>query len=75
MVHTFLSSAHFDFDFDLTMDPATNKRRDRNEVRDILQMTRIPVQYFGDKTRESKHVCDHISDKFWEERQVHENHE
>ena len=57
---------------DLTLDPVTNKRRPRHDLREVLQMTDIAVQYFGNKTKESKSVRDCIANKFFEEKQNYE---
>ena len=53
---------------DLTADPATNKRRDREEVAAILDLTdRNQRNYTGDKTATA--IRESLPTFFWEEKQ------
>ena len=54
---------------DLTIDPSNNKRRLRNELREILQMA--DQIYFGTNSAEAKSIRDCLAERFWEERQGH----
>ena len=57
---------------DLTIDPSSNKRRPRNELREALQMTDINHGYFGANSAEAKSIRDYLAERFWEERQSYE---
>ena len=57
---------------DLTIDPSTNKRRPRNELREVLQMTNINQRCFGTNSAEAKSIRDDLAERFWEERQSYE---
>ena len=54
----------------LTIDLSSNKRRPRNELREVLHMTDINQRYFG--TNSAKSIRDYLADRFWEERQSYE---
>ena len=57
---------------DLTIDPTTNKRRPRNELREVLQMTDINQRCSGLNSAEAKSIRDYLAERFWEERRSHE---
>ena len=57
---------------DLTIDPSSNKRRPRNELREVLQMTDINQRYLGTNSAEAKSIRDFLAEIFWEERQSYE---
>ena len=57
---------------DLTIDPSSNKRRPRNELREVLQMTNINQRYFGTNYAEAKSIRDCLAERFWEEKQGYE---
>ena len=53
---------------DLTVDPATNKRRDSNEIANILDLTdRNQKNYVIDKS--AKAIQESLTELFWEEKQ------
>ena len=54
---------------DLTIDSSNNKRRPRNELREIIQMA--DQIYFGTNSAEAKSIRDCLAERFWEERQGH----
>ena len=56
----------------LTIDPSSNKRRPRNKLREVLQITDTNQRYFGTNSAEAKSIRDYLADRFWEERQSHE---
>ena len=57
---------------DLTIDPSSNKRRPRNELREVLQMTDINQRHLGTNSAEAKSIRDFLAEIFWEERQSYE---
>ena len=57
---------------DLTIDPSSNKRWPRNELREVLKMTDINQRYFGRNSAEAKSIRDDLAERFWEERQSYE---
>ena len=57
---------------ELAIDPSSNKRRPRNELREVLQMTDINQLYFGTNSAEAKLIRDYLAERFWEERQSYE---
>ena len=55
--------------FDLTFDHVTNKRRDREELRDLLDLTNTNLKNYMDKGNgNGKKVRDTITQVFWEEK-------
>ena len=57
---------------DLTIDPSSNTRRPRNELRENLQITNINQRYFSTNSAEAKSIRDCLAERFWEERQGYE---
>ena len=57
---------------DLTIDRSSNKRKRRNELREVLQMTDINQRYFGTTSAEAKSIRGYLAKRFWEERQSYE---
>ena len=53
---------------DLTIDPSSNRRRPRKELREVLQMTDINQRYFGTNSAETKSIRYYLAERFWEER-------
>ena len=48
---------------DLTLDPATNQRRDRNRVRELLQM--LPCEKVRDSCQQANNIRNALADKFF----------
>ena len=57
---------------DLTIDPSSNKRRPRNELTEVIQMTDINQRYFGTNSAKAKSIRDFLAERFWEERKSYE---
>ena len=49
---------------DLTIDPSSNKRRPRHELREVLQMTDINQRYFATNSAEAKYIFELIKTLF-----------
>lgn len=53
---------------DLTLDPVTNQRRDRNQVRELLQMT--SCERMRDPSKQANAIRDALADKLFMEKQT-----
>ena len=53
---------------DLTLDPVTNQRRDRNQIRELLQMTYS--EKIRDSSRQANTIRDALADKLFMEKQT-----
>ena len=54
---------------DLTIDPVTGERRDREVIRNLLQMTRSPP--VRDTCHQATLIRNCLSERFWREKEVH----
>ena len=53
---------------DLTLDPVTNQRRDKNQVRELLQMT--SCERIRDASKQANAIRDALADKLFMEEQT-----
>ena len=53
---------------DLTLDLVTNQRRDRNQVRELLQMT--SCERIRDSSKQANAIRDALADKLFMEKQT-----
>lgn len=53
---------------DLTLDPVTNQRRERNQVRELLQMT--SCERIRDSSKQANAIRDAQADKLFMEKQT-----
>ena len=61
------ASDNIPVDLDLTVDPNSHERRNRERIRELLNMrqcTRVP-----DNSRQAKIIRDALRKKFWDEKQ------
>ena len=54
--------------YDLTLDPASNKRRSSKEVRDLLDLSETKSDFLGKGMPAAERVRNAIKDKFWREK-------
>ena len=58
--------------FDLSYDYTSNKRRDRETIQELLDLTDARQKNFELRRREALGVRKAIADYFWDEKQYHE---